>query len=69
MFMGLTRPADALRFFMEGLPMERNKPPEEWTDEEAMKRLFPKKVRDLAEEVAHESDEPEGDEPEPDTPE
>ena len=30
----------------------RKKPPQEWTTEEAMKKLFPKKVREYAKEVA-----------------
>ena len=34
----------------------RKKKPSEWTTEEAMKHLFPKKVRDKLHEVAHEQD-------------
>ncbi len=48
------------------------KPPHEWTDEEALKRLFPKKVTDHATDVAHEGEESEEEdetEPEPEEPE
>ena len=34
----------------------RKKKPTEWTTEEAMKKLFPKKVREELYEVAHEKD-------------
>jgi len=34
----------------------RKKHPSEWTTEEAMKRLFPKKVREELHRVAHEKD-------------
>ncbi len=32
------------------------KPPTTWTTDEAMKRLFPKRVRDRLKEIAHEKD-------------
>lgn len=35
----------------------RKKKPTEWTTEEAMKHLFPKKVRDELKRIAHEHDE------------
>ena len=35
---------------------KKGKPASELTTEEAMKRLFPKKVRDVLKEVAHEKD-------------
>ena len=35
----------------------RKKKPIEWTTEEAMKHLFPKKVREKLKEIAHEKDE------------
>ncbi len=34
----------------------RPKPPMSWTTNEAMKRLFPKRVRDWLNKVAHEKD-------------
>ena len=34
----------------------RKKKPIEWTTEETMKHLFPKKVRDELKEIAHKSD-------------
>ena len=34
----------------------RKKKPIEWTTEEAMKKLFPKKVREELKKVAHEKD-------------
>ena len=34
----------------------RKKKPIEWTTEEAMKKLFPKKVRDELKKVAHKND-------------
>lgn len=36
----------------------KKKKPIEWTTEEAMKKLFPKNVRDELQRVAHEKDEP-----------
>ncbi len=36
----------------------KQKKPSEWTTEEAMKELFPKKVRDELRKVAHEKDDP-----------
>lgn len=39
--------------------MPKKKPARELTDEEALKRLFPKKVRDELKKVAHENDPPE----------
>ena len=36
----------------------KKKKPSEWTTEEAMKKLFPKKVREELQRVAHEKDEP-----------
>jgi hypothetical protein len=41
------------------MPRKR-KPPQEWTTDEAMRHLFPKKVRDELHRIAHERDE-EGD--------
>ncbi len=37
-------------------PMKKKKKAEELTNEEIARRLFPKKVRDKAKEVAHEKD-------------
>ncbi|MGH2640653.1 MAG: hypothetical protein ACRDGO_03025 [Actinomycetota bacterium] len=34
------------------MPRPKKKDPKEWTTEEAMERLFPKKVRDRAKKVA-----------------
>lgn len=39
--------------------MPKKKKAQELTDEEALKRLFPKKVREKLKEVAHEKDDPE----------
>ena len=39
----------------------RKKKPSEWTTFEAMKHLFPKKVRDKLHEVAHEKDDVDSD--------
>ena len=44
---------------MESLSMPKKKSARELTDEEALKRLFPKKVRDKLKEVAHENDQKE----------
>ena len=38
------------------MPKKNKKPAKELTTEEAMKRLFPKKVRERLKEVAHEKD-------------
>lgn len=42
----------------------RKKKPTEWTTEEAMKKLFPKPLRDELYRVAHEKDDPNAKEPE-----
>ena len=39
-------------------PKKKGKPASEMTTEEAMKWLFPKKVRDKLKEIAHEKDDP-----------
>ena len=44
---------------MNGLKMPKRKKAKELTDDEALKRLFPKKVRDELKKVAHERDKPE----------
>jgi hypothetical protein len=36
------------------MPRPKKKDPKEWTTEEAMERLFPKKVRERAKKVAEE---------------
>jgi len=36
----------------------KKKKPTEWTTEEAMKHLFPKKVREELHRIAHQKDEP-----------
>ena len=41
------------------MPKREKKKPSEWTTEEAMKHLFPKKVREELYRVAHEKDDPE----------
>jgi sulfur relay (sulfurtransferase) DsrC/TusE family protein len=40
------------------MPRPKKKDPKEWTTEEAMERLFPKKVRDKAKKVAGEPKKP-----------
>jgi hypothetical protein len=40
------------------MPRPKKKDPKEWTTDEAMERLFPKKVRDRAKKVARESEKP-----------
>lgn len=40
------------------MPRPKKKDPKEWTTEEAMERLFPKKVRDRAKQVAEEPKKP-----------
>ena len=40
------------------MPRPKKKDPKEWTTEEAMERLFPKKVRDRAKKVAEEPTKP-----------
>ena len=37
------------------MPRPKKKDPKEWTTEEAMERLFPKKVRDKAKKTADEA--------------
>ena len=39
--------------------MSKKKPARDLTDDEALKRLFPKKVREELKKVAHERDDPE----------
>jgi len=38
---------------------KKKKPNPEWTDEEILKYVFPKKVRDELHRIAHEKDDPE----------
>jgi hypothetical protein len=45
----------------------RKKKPQEWTTEEAMKKLFPKKVRDELHRIAHEKDD-DAEKPKPTSP-
>jgi hypothetical protein len=40
------------------MPRPKKKDPKEWTTDEAMERLFPKKVRDRAKKVAKEAEKP-----------
>ena len=40
------------------MPRPKKKDPQEWTTEEAMERLFPKKVRDRVKKVADEAEKP-----------
>jgi hypothetical protein len=40
------------------MPRPKKKDPKEWTTEEALERLFPKKVRDHAKKVADDSTKP-----------
>lgn len=40
------------------MPRPKKKDPKEWTTEEAMQRLFPKKVREHAKKKAEESEKP-----------
>ena len=40
------------------MPRPKKKDPKEWTTEEAMERLFPKKVRERAKEVVKEPQKP-----------
>ena len=40
------------------MPRPKKKDPKEWTTDEAMERLFPKKVRDRAKKEAAESPKP-----------
>ncbi len=40
------------------MPRPKKKDPKEWTTDEAMERLFPKKVRDRAKRVAEEGPKP-----------
>jgi hypothetical protein len=40
------------------MPRPKKKDPKEWTTEEAMERLFPKRVREKAKKAANESPKP-----------
>ena len=40
------------------MPRPKKKPPAEWTSEEALERLFPKKVRDRVKEEAQKEPKP-----------